>query len=1182
MTAFKKMTKLKPFQRMTADEATKLLKSKRGKKRVLVADEVGLGKTMIAKGVIARLIDTGTLNDKKMVIYICSNTDIAVQNIRTLKRGMDEYIAETNTPASTRLTMLYHQLQIPQEDDVSGKTKLFALTPATSFKISDAVGKRSERELIYSIMCHHPEFFDGRDKRLRRLKTVLFLPRKYKGTYKHVTAGWNRKTEKEVKKIQCIHSSRDYAKCYAQAAANWLNEQAKGSNEQDILSFNEILTLLRDNPALGSEECYDKEDRQKNTVRDLAIKIIRSLRIAFANIGVEKLEPGLVIMDEFQRFSDLVHEESNSTLANKLISKLLNEEDASPVPTLLLSATPFKFYSTYAEDQLNPMASYVEFKELMDFLSGGSADFSDKWGEYVSSLEAVANVDDEELEEAKGKCVKARTDIENLLRRYILRTERGSTGELENLVRGGDELSTENSNYALPAKEEILAYQTAAELFKDQQPSSWLAEYSESTPFLLSFMTDYSPKKRLDNNGGASSRRSLLKKATMGVANNKRLWLSYKELNDYRFMPLVQNELHSDLYGTHHHGRFSELFKQVLPTDIPVEQLLWVPPTHQCYLPPKGSPFEKVNDTFSKTIIFSSWRMSPKALSCLFSYECERRNVETLKRFKSAAAQASYFGSKNKMARDQGRLVFKLEDKRKGRDQDTIPNIAVLTYPSVGLASIDIPNRFAPLGTLASLDDVFLDVRKQIVAALPQEFKDTYNKRNTVKQPRYDWYLAAMMLFDDVFSDNTSDKTLKKLKYECQRTRATELDSEDAGESQDNALGNAVECFDRLIAIRTNWEEHVSRDAPADLYDMLALIAIGSPAVCALRSFGEKGQRYAGVEKAFYAFKLAYAFVKRMNNRAHHLALRAALVKTTGKRFSWEKERPAKDLLRYCCAGNFQAMLDEYVYLKKNADELDDSVHQDLIGQEKAKTIPILHRSNANYNVEVYKGRGNPKTRRMRTHFATTFEKGTEEDERSNRRVSVRNAFNSPFWPFVLATTSVGQEGLDFHMYCRRIVHWSVPSNPVDLEQREGRINRYDCMAVRKTLYSRYADRLTEEQAAGKNLCGEDLWSAIGDVAEEEVVASEGKNSGLLPHWGVKLGDDKNTFFPIERVAINYPLSRYALRYEKVLRDRELYRLVLGQPDQEILLRKLQEREVEGVDLSDLFINLCPFARSGN
>ncbi len=35
----------------------------------------------------------------------------------------------------------------------------------------------------------------------------------------------------------------------------------------------------------------------------------------------------------------------------------------------------------------------------------------------------------------------------------------------------------------------------------------------------------------------------------------------------------------------------------------------------------------------------------------------------------------------------------------------------------------------------------------------------------------------------------------------------------------------------------------------------------------------------------------------------------------------------------------------------------------------------------------------------------------------------VRTAFNSPFWPFVLATTSASQKGIDFHRYCRCVVH---------------------------------------------------------------------------------------------------------------------------------------------------------------
>ncbi|MBK6447179.1 MAG: hypothetical protein IPF81_18335 [Bacteroidetes bacterium] len=63
---------------------------------------------------------------------------------------------------------------------------------------------------------------------------------------------------------------------------------------------------------------------------------------------------------------------------------------------------------------------------------------------------------------------------------------------------------------------------------------------------------------------------------------------------------------------------------------------------------------------------------------------------------------------------------------------------------------------------------------------------------------------------------------------------------------------------------------------------------------------------------------------------------------------------------------------------------------------------------------------------------------------------------NSPFRPFILATTSIGQEGLDFHKYCRELMHWSLPDNAIDLEQREGRINRYKHFALRLNLFERY------------------------------------------------------------------------------------------------------------------------------
>ena len=83
--------------------------------------------------------------------------------------------------------------------------------------------------------------------------------------------------------------------------------------------------------------------------------------------------------------------------------------------------------------------------------------------------------------------------------------------------------------------------------------------------------------------------------------------------------------------------------------------------------------------------------------------------------------------------------------------------------------------------------------------------------------------------------------------------------------------------------------------------------------------------------------------------------------------------------------------------------------------------------------VRVVQGRRTVSTS-IRSHFALAFaEESSEQGGGKARRRHTREAFNSPFWPFVLATTSVGQEGLDFHWYCRDVAHWNLPSNPVDL-----------------------------------------------------------------------------------------------------------------------------------------------------
>jgi len=78
---------LKDFQRRTARWAfERMFDEQDPTMRFLVADEVGLGKTHIAKGVIAQVIDhlQRRGDERHDIVYVCSNGAIARQNLRKL------------------------------------------------------------------------------------------------------------------------------------------------------------------------------------------------------------------------------------------------------------------------------------------------------------------------------------------------------------------------------------------------------------------------------------------------------------------------------------------------------------------------------------------------------------------------------------------------------------------------------------------------------------------------------------------------------------------------------------------------------------------------------------------------------------------------------------------------------------------------------------------------------------------------------------------------------------------------------------------------------------------------------------------------------------------------------------------------------------------------------------------
>lgn len=200
----------------------------------------------------------------------------------------------------------------------------------------------------------------------------------------------------------------------------------------------------------------------------------------------------------------------------------------------------------------------------------------------------------------------------------------------------------------------------------------------------------------------------------------------------------------------------------------------------------------------------------------------------------------------------------------------------------------------------------------------------------------------------------------------------------------------------------------------------------------------------------------------------------------------------------------------------------------------------------------------------MRGRFAMRLSDYKDEEGGAARLGSVRDAFNSPFRPFALATTSVGQEGLDFHPYCYRLYHWNLPGNPVDLEQREGRVHRFKGHAIRLNLAHNQTD-VVRGAGADKS----DPWHAMFNAARAEAAV----DSDLIPYW-IYEGPVK-----VERRVPTLPFSREVRRLEWLKRSLTLYRLAFGQPRQEDLLEYLHSllgSDMSAEDLAELQIQLQP------
>lgn len=1061
------MSGLKDFQRATVERIDYLYRH--NQRRVLVSDEVGLGKTLIARGTVAKLAklrrDEG--DDLVKVVYICSNAVIAEQNLRKLRVTHE---LKTENTSSSRLSMQHLNI-FKQENDadlLDRYIQLIPLTPDTSFRMTAGAGTVSERALMFAHL-----------KRLPELRSYLYELEV--AMRNDATASWGAGCRDwyEEEAMDCDRKSDGRYFDYMQYQLH--NELAEFWHD-DVTYMDGIIELCRAIRRNRGERVYENA-------------IIGQLRVIFAKISLDKLEPDLVIMDEFQRFKYLLSSDPESEtgmLANKFFH-------APDVRMLLLSATPYKMYSTPEEiDETRLDEHYTEFLSVMNFLNEdpeAENKFLTVWKDYSIRLKEMTIGD--------TTIISAKDAAEDAMYQTVCRTERISASEIADII--------DHSDVHVPLEvleQDIRSYVQAQKLLDEIGANYHVpVDYIKSTPYLMSFMRDYQLKRNVEKyfREHPDEFRKIKKDS---------FWLNRNAIDRYDRIP-------------NNNARLERVMNSVLQRGA--EKLLWIPPS-KTYYELQGA--FKNNEFSTKTLIFSVWEMVPRMLASLISYEAERRTVGKLaKDYEDRDVHYFYSGEKRYPS---ARMNFSVRNGAPGS-----MTLFCLLYPSKFLSDC-----YDPIACMNAGMNI-RNIQRQIREKISEKLKE-FPSNDLGNQDRRWYYMAPLMMDGEKYAYSWLESKNELAAYD---------DGDEKSKKQKGFIAH-MDAFVELFYETHNQNFDNLGRRPDDLVDVLTDMAIASPAICINRTY----QMYLAEDEELPVYLpsvLARVFINRMNT-----AESTAVVELACGRKS--DDAHWQNLLTYCRQGNLQAVFDEYAHLISNGTDHEESLIMQLHQQMKE----AMDIRTTQYNVDTFKafqkrmlGEKDRPTN-IRTHFAVAFTKGEGKETDTDRKKTIRNAFNSPFRPFVLATTSIGQEGLDFHNYCRKIVHWNLPANPIDLEQREGRINRFECLAIRQNVAKRY----------GNIVFDSDIWREMFD--EAALVEKTSGSSDLIPFWGLRKED---RMVKIERIVPMYPFSRDGLAYERLIKILSFYRLTLGQARQEELLEYLFKNCDDADKLKELFINLSPF-----
>lgn len=1031
------LASLKDFQRDTVEHVmNRLYRDPRPSRRFLVADETGLGKSVVARGVIARTIEELQDDDsvgRIDVVYVCSNSDIAEQNLKRLNVTGQDHL-----PFTSRLTLLAKESgRLAAATAAAGKpVNLVSFTPGTSFDMGWQTGKAEERAMLHVLLT------DALDLRGRAEKSSRML------------------LQGNVHRLETFTNTVDRLLYELVGPIDPTISIAFKSECRRLGYLVEFQGLVDE---LGRRQSVPPELKQR------ASDLIRRLRSLLARVSVETLEPDLVILDEFQRFRHLLDREGGGEAA-ELAHSLF---DYGKARVLLLSATPYKPY-TLAEEGIDGDDHFTDFIRTLEFLGEGSPlnldEVRQELSEYRSAL----------INGGDGR--EAATRLRDQLLLVMTRTERPQLGK--------NGMFAERSLEATPVESADLVGFAALRRVAAAVSSAAPLEYWKSIPHFANFMDGYML--------GNAVRRSLRSAdSELGSLLGQTQHVDRSSVERFRAIDLGNGRLRALAADTVGRGWW---------------KLLWVPPSMP-YLVPAGPFAEPGSAGMTKRLIFSSWAAAPTAIAALLSYDAERRIVEG-GRLTSNTPEARRVIAK--------RLMYRVRQGAPGA-----MSTLALFWPHPALAAIGDPLEIARrFGSEVTADEAAASVADALMTAAA-------SSEGLVSDETESWggYFAwpgglpssspsPARIVDALVGEDQSDQ--------------------DGDDSESRAGGLRAHVDAALGAARRSGLPQVGNP---EAVAALTAVALHSPANIAYRALARVLGDHHGVTDAGHweaAASLA-AGMRSLFNRTESTFLLDKL---------YGAEEPYwRVVLRYCAHGNLQAVMDEYLHHLRSAESnvvMNDETLMSLAQQAREALTMRPSRFQAfdpdRHDDDIaFIGR-----------FALRYG-ARGQDQESARQPQVRHAFNSPFWPFVLASTSVGQEGIDFHWWCHCVVHWNLPANPVDFEQREGRVNRFGGHAVRRNVAERHHD----DVMASREI---DPWKAAYDAARGQ----HPELSDFAPYW-VYPGTWK-----VERQLINYPLSRDMAKAQALLDDLAMYRLAFGQPRQEDLLDLLERRGVRAGDVTGL------------